>query len=162
MMKVLVDYPTDEEEYVIVERVTGPRIDITPVATTEQLAALQTECRKVYVDPSLVQYAVKLVSATRTPEKHGLKDLGRFITYGASPRATISLTEGARALAMLRGRSYALPEDMVDLVPDVLRHRVVPSYEALSEGLTPDGLIAKIMAKIPAPAKPLEHEKLAA
>jgi len=162
MMKVLVDYPTDEEEYVIVERVTGPRIDITPVATTEQLAALQSECRKVYVDPSLVQYAVRLVSATRTPEKHGLKDLGRFITYGASPRATISLTEGARALAMLRGRSYALPEDMVDLVPDVLRHRVVPSYEALSEGLTPDGLIARIMAKIPAPAKPLEHEKLAA
>src|SRR5512139_753536 len=107
MMKVLVDYPTDEEEFVIVQRVTGPSVDVTPVATTEQLAALQRECRQVYVDPSLVQYAVKLVSATRTPEKHGLKDLSRFITYGASPRATISLTEGARALAMLRGRGYA-------------------------------------------------------
>jgi MoxR-like ATPase len=162
MMKVLVDYPTDEEEFVIVQRVTGPAVDVTAVATTEQLAALQRECRQVYVDPSLVQYAVKLVSATRTPEKHGLKDLGRFITYGASPRATINLTEGARALAMLRGRGYALPEDMVDLVPDVLRHRVVLSYEALSEGLSADAVVQKIMAKIPPPAKPLEHEKLAA
>lgn len=162
MMKVLVDYPTDDEEFVIVQRVTGPSVDVMQVATTEQLAALQRECRQIYVDPSLVQYAVKLVSATRTPERHGLKDLARFITYGASPRATINLTEGARALAMLRGRGYALPEDMTDLVPDVFRHRVVLSYEALSDGLSSDALIQKIMAKIPPPAKPLEHEKLVA
>jgi MoxR-like ATPase len=162
MMKVLVDYPTDEEEYVIVERVTGPPVHVSPVATTEQLAALQQECRRVYVDPSLVQYAVKLVSATRNPDRHGLKDLRRFITFGASPRATINLTEGARALAMLRGRTYALPEDMSDLVPDVLRHRVVLSYEALSEGLNSDAVIGQIMGKVPAPARPLEHEKLVA
>ena len=162
MMKVLVDYPTDEEEFVIVQRVTGPAVDVTAVATTEQLAALQRECRQVYVDPSLVQYAVKLVSATRAPDRHGLKDLGRFITYGASPRATINLVEGARAMAMLRGRGYALPEDMVDLVPDVLRHRLVLSYEALSEGLSADMVVQKIMAKIPAPPRPLEHEKLVA
>ena len=159
MMKVLVDYPTDEEEYVIVERVTGPAVQVGAVATTDQLAALQAQCREVYVDPSLVQYAVKLVSATRTPEKHGLKDVGRLITYGASPRATIGLVEGARALALLRGRSYALPEDMVALVPDVLRHRVVLSYEGLSEGLTSDALIERIMKAVPAPAKPLEHER---
>lgn len=162
MMKVLVDYPTDEEEYVIVERVTGPAVMVNAVATTDQLAALQAQCREVYVDPSLVQYAVKLVSATRTPEKHGLKDAARLITYGASPRATIGLVEGARALALLRGRSYALPEDMVDLVPDVLRHRVVLSYEGLSEGLTSDALIGRIMKAVPAPARPLEHEKKAA
>ncbi|MES2936307.1 MAG: MoxR family ATPase [Pseudomonadota bacterium] len=162
MMKVLVDYPTDEEEFVIVQRVTGPAVEVSAVASTEQLAVLQHECRQVYVDPSLVQYAVKLVSATRTPDRHGLKDLGKYITYGASPRATINLTEGARALAMLRGRTYALPEDMIDLVPDVLRHRVVLSYEALSEGLSADALVGKIMAKIPPPAKPLEHEKLVA
>ncbi len=162
MMKVLVDYPTDEEEFVIVQRVTGAPVAVTAVATTEQLAALQHECRQVYVDPSLIQYAVRLVSATRTPAKHDLKDLARFITFGASPRATINLAEGARALAMLRGRTYALPEDMTDLVPDVLRHRLVLSYEALSEGLTPDAITAKIMAKIPVPAKPLAHEKLAA
>jgi MoxR-like ATPase len=162
MMKVLVDYPTDEEEFVIVERVTGPAVQVTPVASTDQLAALQHECRRVYVDPSLVQYAVKLVSASRNPERHGLKDLRRFITFGASPRATINLTEGARALAMLRGRTYALPEDMLDLVPDVLRHRLVLSYEALSEGLNSDAVIGQIMGKIPAPARPLEHEKLAA
>ena len=161
MMKVLVDYPTDEEEYVIVERVTGPAVTVSPVATTEQLAALQRECRGVYVDPSLVQYAVKLVSATRDPARHGLADLARFITFGASPRATINLTEGARALALMRGRSYALPEDMTDLVADVLRHRLVLSYEALSEGLDADALIAQIMAKISAPPRPHEHDKLA-
>lgn len=159
MMKVLVDYPTDEEEYVIVERVTGPAVQVNAVATTDQLVALQAQCREVYVDPSLVQYAVKLVSATRTPDKHGLKDAARLITYGASPRATIGLVEGARALALLRGRSYALPEDMVALVPDVLRHRVVLSYEGLSEGLTSDALIERIMKAVPAPAKPLEHER---
>ncbi|MBQ0921013.1 MoxR family ATPase [Hydrogenophaga aromaticivorans] len=162
MMKVLVDYPTDEEEFVIVERVTGPAVQVQAVATTEQLAALQALCRQVYVDPALVQYAVRLVSATRTPEKHGLKDTARFITYGASPRATIGLVEGARALAMLRGRNYALPEDMSDLVPDVLRHRIVLSYEGLSEGLDSDALIARIMDTVTPPAKPLEHEKKAA
>ena len=162
MMKVLVDYPTEEEEFVIVQRVTGPVVTPLPVATTEQLAMLQARCREVYVDPSLIQYAVKLVAATRAPEKAGLKDLARFITFGASPRATINLVEGARALAMLRGRTYALPEDMTDLVPDVLRHRVVLSYEALSEGLSADELVSRIMAKVPVPPKPLEHEKLAA
>ncbi|WP_332813448.1 AAA family ATPase [Ramlibacter sp.] len=162
MMKVLVDYPSDEEEYVIVERVTGPAVHVSAVATTEQLAALQHECRRVYVDPSLVQYAVKLVSATRNPERHGLKELRRFITFGASPRGTISLTEGARALAMLRGRTYALPEDMSDLIGDVLRHRLVLSYEALSEGMDADAVIGQIMSRIPAPARPLEHEKLVA
>ena len=157
MMKVLVDYPTEEDEFVIVQRVTGAPVAVTAVATTEQLAALQQTCRQVYVDPSLIQYAVRLVAATRKPELHDLKDLSRLITYGASPRATINLVEGARALAMLRGRSYALPEDMGDLVPDVLRHRLVLSYEALAEGLNADGLIQRIMAKINPPAKPLEH-----
>jgi MoxR-like ATPase len=159
MMKVVVDYPSDEEEYVIVERVTGPAIQVNAVATTDQLTALQAQCREVYVDPSLAQYAVKLVSATRTPDRHGLKDMARLITFGASPRATIGLVEGARALAMLRGRNYALPEDMVDLVPDVLRHRVVLSYEGLSEGLTSEALIARIMKQIPPPVRPLEAEK---
>ena len=162
MMKVMVDYPTDEEEFVIVERVTGPAVNVNAVATTDQLAALQAQCRQVYVDPSLVQYAVKLVSATRSPEKHGIKDMAHLITFGASPRATIGLVEGARALAMLRGRNYALPEDMTDLVPDVLRHRVVLSYEGLSEGLTSEALVGRIMKHIPAPARPLEHEKKAA
>jgi MoxR-like ATPase len=156
MMKVLVGYPSDDEEFVIVERVTGPRIDVVPVATTEQLAALQRECRDLYVDPSLIQYAVKLVSATREPPRHGLGELSRFITFGASPRATINLIEGARALAFLRGRGYALPEDVTDLVPDVLRHRLVLSYEAMAEGVDADALIQRILAKIPAPARPLE------
>ena len=162
MMKVLVGYPTDKEEFVIAQRVTGPRIDVNPVASMEQLAALQRECRQVYVDPSLVQYAVKLVTATRAPAEVGLKDLAPMITFGASPRATIGLIEGAKALAMMRGRTYALPEDMSDLVPDVLRHRLVLSYEALSEGLSADQIVLRIMAKVPPPPKPLAHEKQAA
>jgi MoxR-like ATPase len=160
MMKVLVGYPSDEEEFVIVERVTGPRIDVMPVATTDQLAALQRECRSLYVDPSLIQYAVKLVAATREPARYGLADQARYITFGASPRATIHLIEGARALAFLRGRTYALPEDVTDLVADVMRHRLVLSYEALADGISADALIQRILAKIPAPARPLEaHAK---
>ncbi len=155
MMKVLIGYPTEEEEFVIVERVTGPATQVAAVATTEQLAALQRECRKTYVDPNLIQYAVKLVSATRNPARFDLPDLARYIQFGASPRATINLIEGARALAFLRGRGYALPEDVTDLVPDVLRHRLVLSYEALSDAQTADGLIKRIMQAVPVPDKPL-------
>ena len=162
MMKVLVGYPSEEEEFVIVERVTGPAAEIAAVATTAQLSSLQAECRKVYVDPGLVQYAVKLVSATRHPDRYGVADLARYITFGASPRATIHLIEGARALAFLRGREYALPEDVTDLVPDVLRHRLVLSYEALSDAHTADELVMRVMKAIPAPDKPLEtHVRVA-
>ncbi|MDZ5457317.1 AAA family ATPase [Azohydromonas lata] len=156
MMKVLVDYPTEEEEFVIVERVTGAPVEVQPVATTLQLAQLQQACRGLYVDPSLMQYAVKLVSATRDPARAGLSDLGRYITFGASPRATINLVEGARALAFLRGRTYVLPDDMVDIAADVLRHRLTLSYEALAEGISADAIIGKVMQKLPAPDKPLE------
>jgi MoxR-like ATPase len=156
MMKVLVDYPTEEEEFVIVDRVTGIPNAIAPMATTEQLSALQRECRSVYVDPSLKQYAVRLASATRYPERYGVADLAKFVSFGASPRASINLIEGARALAFLRGRTYVLPEDATDLVPDVFRHRLVLTYEALAEGVTADHLIHRIMQHMPPPEKPLD------
>ncbi|MFO1280935.1 MAG: AAA family ATPase [Burkholderiales bacterium] len=156
MMKVLVGYPTETEEFVIVERMTGSTQDVMPVATTEQLSALYRECRAGYVDPALMQYAVKLVAATREPARFGLKDLARYITFGASPRATIGLVEGARALGFLRGRTYALPEDMIDLAPDVLRHRISLSYDALADGVSADSIVLEILRKIPAPDKPLE------
>jgi MoxR-like ATPase len=157
MMKVLVDYPSEEEEFVIAQRVTGASVVVQAVADTHALQALQKECRAVYVDPSLIQYAVKLVSATRTPARYDLADLTKYLTFGASPRATIGMVEGARALAMLRGRSYALPEDMVDLVPDVLRHRLVLSYEALADNLTADQIVQRVMQKIGMPDKPMAH-----
>ena len=157
MMKVLVDYPTEEEEFVIVERVTGPAVEINAVADTFALAALQRECRAVFCDPALMQYAVKLVGATRRPEKYDLADIKPYLTYGASPRATIGMVEGARALALLRGRRYVLPEDLIDLVPDVMRHRLVLSYEALAENITPDQIVQRVLKKIPAPDKPLQH-----
>jgi MoxR-like ATPase len=162
MMKVLVGYPTEEQEFVIVERVTGEPTSVNAVASTEQLAQLQHECRQVYVDPSLIQYAVKLVAATREPAKHGLPDLAKYLSFGASPRATIGLIEASRAMAMLRGRTYVLPEDVVDLVPDVLRHRLVLSYEALADGLTADALIERIVAKITKPNPPMAHTQPAA
>jgi MoxR-like ATPase len=156
MMKVLVGYPSEEEEFVIVQRVTGAAEEVAAVVTTEELAQLQRECRKSYVDPSLIQYAVKLVAATRSPERFGLPELSRYLSFGASPRATIHLIEGARALGLLRGRPYVLPEDVTDLVPDVLRHRLVLSYEALAESLTADHIVRRIMDKLPVPDKPLD------
>jgi len=162
MMKVLVGYPTADEERVIVERVTGPSVHVASVTTTEELHALQTVCRQGYVDPALVDYAVRLATATRLSEPDirsrqpkPLQELAKYITYGASPRASIHLIEGARALAFLRGRDYVLPEDVTDLAPDVLRHRLVLSYEALAEGVSPDALIVKIMQNTAAPDKPL-------
>jgi MoxR-like ATPase len=163
MMKVLVGYPTPEEEFVIVERVTGVASAIAEVASTEQLIALQQECRRVFVDPALIQYVVRLVAATREPERQGVKDMAKYLTYGASPRASINLIEASRALAYLRGRDYVLPEDITDLAPDVLRHRLVLSYEALAEGLTADQVIVRLMQSITPPAKPLEtHVRVAA
>ena len=156
MMKVLVGYPTEEEEFVIVERVTGLARAVMSVATTDQLSALQAQCRTGYIDPSLIQYAVRVVAATRNPERYGIKDLQKYIAYGASPRASIHLIEGARALAYLRGRDYALPEDVMDVMPDVLRHRLVLTYEALAESITADEIVRRIMGQIAAPDKPLD------
>ncbi|MCC6379765.1 MAG: MoxR family ATPase, partial [Burkholderiales bacterium] len=162
MMKVLVGYPSETEEFVIVERVTGATQDVMPVATTTELASLYRDCRSGYVDPALMQYAVKLVAATREPERYGIKDIARYITFGASPRASIALVECGRALAFLRGRSYALPEDVVDIAPDVLRHRLSLSYEALADGISADRLVLEILRRVPAPDKPLDtHVALA-
>jgi MoxR-like ATPase len=161
MMKVLVGYPSEEEEFVIVERVTGKAAPVNAVAATEQISALQRQCRTAYVDPSLVQYAVRLASATRYPDRCGLPEIAKYISFGASPRASIHLIECARALAFLRGRQYVLPEDVTDLVPDVFRHRLVLSYEALAEAQTPDLLIERIMQQVTAPEKPLQTHVLA-
>ena len=156
MMKVLVGYPSEEEEFVIVDRVTGIAREVAAVATTGQLSALQRECRTGYVDPALIQYAVRLASATRDPTRQGMDDLAPYLSYGASPRACIHLIEAARALAYLRGRHYVLPDDVVDLVPDVFRHRLVLSYQALAEGVTADEVVRRVMNAMPTPERPLE------
>ena len=151
MMKILIGYPSEEEEFVIVQRVTGEPTPVGPVTSTEQLLEMQAAARRLYVDPSLMIYAVKVVAATRAPEKCGLHDHGRLIQYGASPRASIAMIEAGRALAFMRGRDYVLPADVVDVAADVLRHRVVPSYEALSEGMTADQLVRTILRAVPPP-----------
>ena len=156
MMKVLIDYPSEDDEFVIVQRVIAGGAQVTGVVSPEELKALQEQCRHCYVDPILIHYSVKLISATRFPARYGLEPLAGLISFGASPRASIGLIEGARALALLRGRDYALPQDLVDLVPDILRHRLVLSYTALAQGKTADTLIQDIMKAVPMPDQPLE------
>jgi MoxR-like ATPase len=158
MMKVLVGYPSPSEEFVIVERMTGLLPTVQAVLSTEDLLAMQQAADRVYVDPALLEYAVRLVTATREPEAHGLAELKRYITFGASPRASINLILTGRALAFVRGRDYALPEDVLDMALDVLRHRLVLSFEALSDDVTSDALLETILDRIPVPVVPLrEH-----
>jgi len=131
------------------------------VLTTQQLKAWQLEASRVYVDPVLIEYAVRMVTATRQPKDFGLPELQAYIMFGASPRASINLILTARALAFVRGRNYALPQDVLDMAFDVMRHRLVPSYEALSDNVTSDDLLKKILDRIPIPVVPLhEHTKI--
>jgi MoxR-like ATPase len=156
---VLVGYPSPTEEFVIVERMTGFLEAVQKVLTTEELLELQKKAyQEVYVDPALIEYATRLVAATRMPSDFGLKELEPYVLFGASPRASINLILTARALAFVRGRGYALPQDVLDMAPDVMRHRVVPSYEALSDNVSSDDLLNKIFERIPIPMVPL-HER---
>ncbi len=157
MLKVLVGYPSPTEEFVIVERMTSMLQAVQKVLTTAQLLELQKEADKVFVDPAIIEYAVRMVTATRSPKDVGLKDIEHYITFGASPRASINLILTGRALAYVRGRDYVLPQDVSDMALDVIRHRLVLSYEALSDNISPDFLVQKILDRIPIPVVPL-HE----
>jgi MoxR-like ATPase len=157
MLKVLVGYPSSTEEFVIVERMIGSLQPVQKVLTGDQLIRLQQEADRVYVDPALIEYAVRIVGATRQPEDCGLKELRPYLLFGASPRASINLILTARSLAFVRGRSYALPQDVLDMVLDVIRHRIVLSYEALSDNITSDEILQKILERVPQPAVPLSE-----
>jgi MoxR-like ATPase len=158
MLKVVVGYPSPTEEFVIVERMTGVVPAAQQVLSSKGLLAMQEAADRVYVDPALFEYAVRLATATRTPELHGLGELKRYIQFGASPRASINLILTARALAFVRGRDYALPEDVRDMALDVLRHRLVLSFEALSDDVTSDAILGTILGRVAVPVVPLrEH-----
>ncbi len=157
MLKVLVGYPSPTEEFVIVERMTGAWTEVQKVLTTDQLVELQKKTDQVYVDPALIEYAVKVVGATRNPKDVGLGDIQHYIMFGASPRASINLILTAKALAFVRGRAYVLPQDVLDMAMDVIRHRLVLSYEALSDNISSDDILKKIFDRIPLPVVPL-HE----
>ncbi len=159
MLKVLVGYPTPTEEFVIVQRMTSALQAVQQVLSTEQLVGLQKETDKVYVDPAIIEYSVKMVNATRNPQGEGLKDLQHYITFGASPRASINMILSARALAYVRGRDYVLPQDVLDMALDVMRHRLVLSYEALSDNVTADDILNKILNRIPKPVVPLHEHR---
>lgn len=159
MLKVLVGYPTQTEEFVIVERMTGAFPAVQRVLSNEQLLGLQEAADAVYVDPALIEYAVRLATATRQPKEIGLGELEHYIMFGASPRASINLILTARALAFVRGRDYVLPQDVLDMALDVMRHRVVLSYEALSDNVTGDDIVKRLIEVIPLPVVPL-HEHI--
>src|SRR4051812_42773854 len=151
MMKVVVDYPSPPEEHAIVERAVNPPAPPQAMLSPDDLVRMQASAQQVYVDPAIVNYAVRLVAATRAPATVGLGQLENYVTYGASPRASIALVLGGRALAFLRGRDYVLPHDVRELALDVLRHRVVLSYEALADDVSPDTIITAVLRAVPMP-----------
>jgi MoxR-like ATPase len=151
MLKVLIGYPAHDEELTVVQRQLVDAPELREALSLPELAALQQAVHEIYVDPSLVSYAVDIATATREPDRHGLADLAPYISYGASPRGPISLVQGARALALIRGREYALVEDLQALARDALRHRLVLSYQALAEEVSPDTILDQVLAAVPAP-----------
>ncbi len=155
MFKVAITYPSMHEEITVVERMTVEHPEAQPVIRAQELLEMQRIADAVYVHPKIFEYAVTLATATRRPHEYGLPDLTPFVAYGSSPRASLNLTVGAKALALLRGREYALPEDVRDLAPEVMRHRFVLSYEALAQEVTSDQIVSRVLASVPAPRIPV-------
>jgi MoxR-like ATPase len=158
MLKVVVDYPSYTDELSVIQRSLGDAAALQRVVSVDQLHALQAATRAVYVDPHVSAYAASLVLVTRRPEEHGLGELRRLIAYGASPRGSIYLVHAARALALLRGRAYVLPQDVRDLAKDVLRHRLVLSYEALADEVAADAIVDSVVEAAPMPQIELARE----
>jgi MoxR-like ATPase len=148
LLKVLVDYPELEDEATVVARSVAPPANVRALLTPEHLIAYRHAVRELPVDPAVVRYAVRLADATRHPERYGLSDLTEIIEVGASPRGPIGLIQAAQALAVLRGRDYVTARDVHDLAADVLRHRMVLSYEAHADGVTADEILDRIMAAV--------------
>jgi MoxR-like ATPase len=151
MLKVLVDYPAHDEELTVVARSLEEPPSLEQVLSLDDLKALQAEAAQVYVDPALISWAVDVATATRRPRDHGLDDVGDYIAFGASPRGPISLVSAGRALALIRGRDYVVPGDMEALARDAFRHRLVLSYRALAEEVSPDRLLDQVLAAVPMP-----------
>jgi MoxR-like ATPase len=151
LMKIHVGYPTDAEEREIVYRMGVNPPQPEQVFQTSDLIALQSRSDEVFVHNALVDYAVRLVLATRNPADHGMQDVAQLIQYGASPRASLGIVRAARALSLLRGRDYALPQDVQDVAADILRHRLVLSYDALADDIPADRIIDRVLATVPLP-----------
>jgi MoxR-like ATPase len=151
MLKVLVDYPTHDEELTVVSRSLDAAPELAQVLSLEDLQKLQEEVAAVYVDPALISWTVDVATATRRPREHGLDEVAEYVAYGASPRGPISLVSAGRALAVIRGRDYVVPGDLEALVRDAFRHRLVLSYRALAEEVAPDTILDQVLAKVPVP-----------
>jgi len=150
MMKVILEYPSVAEEMVILDRMAIAPPEPQQVIDLSGLVTLQRRCDSVFVDRTVAQYAVDVVQATRQPAAYHLADIAPSIGLGVSPRATLALVRGARALALIRGRTYATPQDVFDIAPEVLRHRLLLTYDALARDIVVDELINRILATVPA------------
>ncbi|HVX47637.1 MAG TPA: MoxR family ATPase [Mycobacteriales bacterium] len=158
LMKIGVDYPTVEEEREIIYRMGVEPPTCDQVLTPGDLIRLQDTAGHVFVHHALVDYVVRLVFATRTPQEHGMPDVATWVSYGASPRASLGLISASRGLALLRGRDYVLPQDVVDIAPDILRHRLVLSYDALADGVPSDHIVRRVLQTVPLPqVSPRQH-----
>ena len=151
MMKVVVEYPEPGEELAVVQRSLGAAAAVRQVLSTDELLRYQQMAASVYVDPAVAEYAVALAEATRQPERSGLRRHAGHIAFGSSPRGSINLVHAGRALALLRGRNYVLPADVTDLAKDVLRHRLVLTYQALAEGVTSDAVLEGVLKVVQPP-----------
>ena len=151
LFKLVVDYPTPEEEREIVYRMGSTPPEPSTVLGTDALLRLQDAVREVFVHHALVDYVVRVTAATRHPDRHGLEDVSRWLAYGASPRATLGAVTAARALALIRGRDYVVPQDVVDVLPDVLRHRLVLTYDALADEVGADVVVRRVLEAVPLP-----------
>jgi len=152
MLKVVVDYPSRDEERVIMNRMTGAKLpQVTPVIVPNDLLYARQVVNQIYVDDKIKEYILDLVFATRQPGQNGLADLQPLIDFGASPRATIYMVMAARAHAFLKGRGYVTPEDIKQVAPDILRHRIVISYEAEAEEVTSADIVQRILDHIEVP-----------
>ncbi len=148
LFKLLVDYPTLGEEASVVGRSLRPPEDVQVRLSMADLERFQRAAAEIFVDREVVAYAVQLVDGTRHPERYGLPDLAELIQYGASPRGAIGMVQSAQALALLRGRRHALVEDVRDLAPDVLRHRIVRSYDAIADDITADDILDRLFGAL--------------
>jgi MoxR-like ATPase len=161
MLKVLVDYPAPADELTVIERALADPVQVEQLLSVDELAELQAAARAVYVDPAVSRYALSIALATRRLADAGLEEVARYVEFGASPRGPINLVVGARALALLRGRRHALPQDVRELAKDVLRHRLVLSYEALAEGIDADQILDRVLEAVEQPQLDFTRQEVA-
>jgi MoxR-like ATPase len=152
MLKLVVGYNTKEEELEIARRISSGKFEkIEPVLSKEELETLKEQVKEVHVDAEVEEYMIELINATRHPEQYGLDEIKEYIQFGASPRVSIDMFKAVKAMAFMRGKDFVTPVDVAYIIKELMRHRIVLTYEAEAEGITTDGIIQKVLEIVPIP-----------